>query len=201
MVTPVLLASGSPRRKEILTGLGIPVRVEVPGVSERLPRAPADEMTRTLSRRKAEAVQRRLVEAGEDWRHTLVVAADTAVVHRLRVLGKPKTRAAAADMLRRLQGKAHFVTTGLTLLYGERAATDSVLTRVTMAPMSEEEIAAYVKTGEPMDKAGGYAIQGLASLFVTGITGDYWNVVGFPVRRFYELLPEVGLSLADLVAP
>ena len=144
--------------------------------------APADEVAR-LSRAKAMAVPR---EPGD-----VVVAADTIVVCDGRVLGKPHSEAEAADMLRLLSGRAHQVMTGLTVLRDGEARTHTEITDIRFRSLSEGEILRYVASGEPMDKAGSYGIQGGAALFCTGLEGDYYNVVGLPVCRLGQILREM----------
>ena len=190
----VILASHSPRRKEILEQLGIRVRVIVPAVQEKSRAKSADVMVRELSLQKATAVAALLQEQGEDLSETLIIAADTAVVHQLEILGKPKNKNAAVQMLQRLRNSTHFVTTGITLLWGQKTLCENELTKVHVAHMTDREIEAYVASGEPMDKAGGYGIQGTASLWIEGIEGDYFNVVGFPVHRFHTMLQQWGLT-------
>ena len=144
--------------------------------------APADEVAR-LSRAKALAVPR---EAGD-----VVVAADTIVVCDSTVLGKPHSQEEAVAMLTMLSGRAHQVMTGITVLRDGEARTHTEITDIHFRPLSEEEIRAYVATGEPMDKAGSYGIQGGAALFCTGLEGDYYNVVGLPVCRLGQILREM----------
>lgn len=192
---PVILASNSPRRKEILQNIGLPFTVLAPDVDETTPDGmTADAMVRELSARKAKAAAQLLRERGEDPGKTLIIGADTAVVHRLAILGKPKNKKDAAQMLARLQNDTHFVTTGVTLLLGDRMLCENELTKVRFTALSKEEIDAYVKSGEAMDKAGAYGIQGRASIWIDRIEGDYFNVVGFPVPRFYRMMKQLGFS-------
>lgn len=154
--------------------------------------APHDQVIR-LASDKGRAVARR--ESGFD----LVVAADTLVVLGDKVLGQPVDRAEALAMLRHLSAATHTVYTGLFLMTpGGQHATGLSESRVTFHALSEEEIAWYVATGEPMDKAGAYAAQGAGAVFIREIVGSFHNVVGFPVDLFYRMLPEVGLSLRKL---
>lgn len=125
----------------------------------------------------------------------VIIAADTIVWLDGRLLGKPHSEREAAQMLRALSGREHEVWTGLCLLRGGRRLTGAELTKVRFRALSDEEIAAYIATGEPMDKAGAYGAQGLASLFVEGITGDFFNVMGLPLCRLGKLLSEVGVKL------
>ena len=184
----VILASQSPRRRELLGLTGIPFTVRVADIDETMDpaAAPFDEVAR-LSREKAMAVPR------ED--SDVVIAADTIVVCDGQTLGKPTDEADAFRMLRMLSGRDHQVMTGLTVLRGGKAVTHTEVTDIHFRPLSDTEIRAYIATGEPMDKAGSYGIQGGASLFVTGIEGDYFNVVGLPVCRLAMILRSFGLPI------
>ena len=177
----IILASGSPRRRELMGLYGVPFTVRAADIDETMDpaKAPFDEVAR-VSRRKAEAVAR----CPED----LVIAADTIVVCGGKVLGKPHSREEAAAMLRMLSGSTHQVMTGCTVLRGSRAETFTQVTELHFRPLSEAEIASYIATGEPMDKAGAYGIQGGGALFCQGIEGDYYNVMGLPVCRLGEIL-------------
>jgi septum formation protein len=181
----LILASQSPRRRELLLQAGIPHEVRVPGIEERAqPGESPAGYVRRLSIEKARAVAAEPAE--------FVLAADTVVVVDDAILEKPASEAEARAMLARLGGRAHTVLTGVCLRHAglERAQVQSTL--VVFAPLSEAEIAAYCASGEPMDKAGAYAIQGLASKFVERIDGCYFNVVGLPVPLVYRLLGEAG---------
>ena len=180
----LILASASPRRRELLGLFRVPFVIRAADIDETMDPAldPADEVAR-LSRAKAMAVPR---EAGD-----VVVAADTIVVCDGRVLGKPHSQAEAADMLRLLSGRAHQVMTGLTVLRDCEARTHTEITDIRFRSLSEGEILRYVASGEPMDKAGSYGIQGGAALFCTGLEGDYYNVVGLPVCRLGQILREM----------
>lgn len=180
----VILASSSPRRRELLGLFGIPFVVRAADIDETMDpqKPPFDEVAR-VSRGKALAVPR-----GED---DLVIAADTIVVCAGRVLGKPHTKEEAAAMLTLLSGRDHQVMTGCTLLRGDRAETFTEVTDLHFRPLSQREIEKYIASGEPMDKAGAYGIQGGAALFCQRIEGDYYNVMGLPVCR-------LGQSLARL---
>ena len=180
----LILASASPRRFHLLKQVGIPFRQVVSGVTEDI-EAPAEPEAHVLelSRRKAEDVARRLNSG-------IVLGADTVVVLEGQILGKPANAREATEMLRRLSGRTHQVYTGLTLI--DVAADVSVshveVTEVTFRELSEEEIAAYVATGEPLDKAGAYGIQGKGALLVSGINGCYYNVVGLPLAGLMNML-------------
>jgi len=182
-LTPLVLASSSPRRSEILTAVGWPFETHPAGVDEtRLPDEQAEDFVRRLAREKAEAVARTRLFG-------LVLGADTTVVVDGEILEKPRDAEDARRMLRALGGRWHEVLTGVALVRAEtgRTAVGVERTRVRFAQTSEEEIAWHVETGDVLDKAGAYAIQGRAALFIEAIDGDYWNVVGLPVRLVYEL--------------
>ena len=180
----LILASQSPRRKELLGLFRIPFTVWVADIDEAMDpgKAPFDEVAR-VSRLKAEAVPRE----EED----IVIAADTIVVCGGCVLGKPKDEADAFRMLRMLSGKDHQVMTGLTVLKGDTAVTCTEVTDIHFRALTDGEIAAYIRTGEPMDKAGAYGIQGGAALFAERLVGDYYNVMGLPVCRLGQILRAV----------
>src|SRR5579872_1735576 len=177
----LVLASQSPRRSEILSAAGIEFVVRAASVAEE-PRAgeSAAEYVVRLAVDKARAVD----AAADD----VVLGADTVVVVDGAILEKPRDHRDAARMLRMLAGRTHEVITGICLLTSDRRIVDTAATRVYFAPMSEREIEDYVASGEPVDKAGGYAIQGLASKFIDRIEGDYFNVVGLPVALVYKHL-------------
>ncbi len=197
-MTRIILASNSPRRKEILTNLGLKFHVISPDIEEKANQNAANTMVEELALQKAKAVLEEVKQQGEPLEDTLIIAADTVVVHGLKILGKPKTPAAAKKMLERLRDDTHFVMTGVALIRGGRVACQSELTKIHFTHIPDEEIDCYVKSGEPMDKAGSYGIQGKASLWIDRIDGDYFNVVGFPVHRFYAMLQDLGLSFEDL---
>jgi nucleoside triphosphate pyrophosphatase len=178
----LILASGSPRRAELLRAAGIEFTVRIADVDETiLPgESPRDYVLR-LSRAKALAV------AGED---EILLGADTTVLIEDEIAGKPVDLEDARRMLKALSGKWHEVLTGVTLLQGHKILSDVAVTRVKFSEMSEPEIDWYVSTGEPMDKAGAYGIQGYASRFVECIEGSYSNVVGLPVQMVYRMLQE-----------
>lgn len=180
----LILASQSPRRRDLMQLLRVPFTVRPADIDEGMNDAlpPQQEVAR-VSLRKAEATPR----ADGD----VVIAADTIVVLEGKVLGKPADEAHAVSMLRALSGRDHQVMTGLTVLRGDRAITHTEITDVHFRPLSQEEILAYVKTGEPMDKAGAYGIQGFAAPFVESIRGDYYNVMGLPLCRLWQCLREL----------
>lgn len=180
----VILASQSPRRKELMGLFHIPFTVRVSDSDESMdPKLSPAEAVGLVSRRKAEAVTRE----GDD----LVIAADTIVVCGGEILGKPKDTEDAYRMLRLLSGRDHQVMTGMTLLRGEICRTVTEITDIHFRELSDREIHAYIRTGEPMDKAGSYGIQGGAALFAQHLVGDYYNVMGLPVCRLSQLLREL----------
>ena len=181
-MTRLVLASQSPRRQALLRLLTEDFEVLISDADETLPEgiAPADAVM-MLAARKAEAVAALCPDA-------LVIGADTVVAIDGQILGKPADAKEAGAMLRLLSGRVHEVYTGVCLWKNQTARSFCCVTQVDFAPLSEQEITWYVASGEPFDKAGGYGIQGLAARFVRGITGDYFNVMGLPVRMLYEHL-------------
>ncbi|MFW5629359.1 MAG: Maf family protein [Acetivibrio ethanolgignens] len=184
----IILASASPRRRELMDVLELPYEV-IPSTKEEVITStiPAD-VVKGLSFIKAEDVAQKAALKPENSEEelALVIGADTVVACDNEILGKPKNEENAKEMLRKLAGRSHSVFTGIALLWikdGKIAKTvnKAVETKVLVEAMSEEEIAAYVATGEPMDKAGAYAIQGKFAPYISGIEGDYYNVVGFPI--------------------
>lgn len=194
----VILASGSPRRKELLALTGVEYEIITSDVDETPTKTEPTEIVRELSKRKGEDVYEKVVASkkinpSED---NLIVAADTLVFLGDKRLGKPGNDVNALHMLRELNGKTHDVITGVYLIYthnGEKL-TDSFYekTEVDVYKMSEDEIKAYVATGEPLDKAGAYAIQGNFAKFISGIRGEYSNVVGLPIARLYHEMIKIG---------
>ncbi len=188
-VPRLVLASGSPRRIEALRGLGLDPLVRPADIDETpRPGESPDGYALRLAREKAQA----RAESGE-----LVLGADTIVVLDDQLLGKPSDAADARAMLGRLAGRVHQVLTGIALVEptSERHAESLVSTKVRLASMSDEEIDWYVGTGEPMDKAGSYAIQGIGSMFVHSIDGNYSNVVGLPLAQLRRMLRDLGYDL------
>lgn len=198
-----VLASGSPRRHELLRGLGLNFRVVVPEVDESLipSESPAAACER-LSAAKAAAVAARCGNGHCD-DETTIIAADTIVVADGEILGKPADRDDSLRMLRLLRGRDHEVLTGLSVFRGKIRLSVVERTVVTFRPLSEADMTAYADCGEGADKAGGYAIQGRGALLVSGIEGDYFNVVGLPLCRLALMFEELGLfpSAFDPGAP
>ena len=180
----VILASQSPRRKELMGLFHIPFTVRVSDADETMdPALSPAEAVALVSRRKAEAVSRK--------QDDVVIAADTIVVCGGQILGKPKDAADASRILHLLSGRDHQVMTGMTLLRGDVCKTVTEITDIHFRALSDREIDAYIRTGEPMDKAGAYGIQGGAALFAERLQGDYYNVMGLPVCRLGQLLREI----------
>ena len=195
----VILASASPRRREILSTFGVQFEILPANADERSGIADPVALVRELALRKARAVREILRARGEWNAGALIIASDTVVENEGEILGNPKNDADAARMLRGLSGKTHRVVSGVALLCGERETAGADSTAVHFAPMSEKDIEWYVRSGEPRDKAGAYAVQGLAALFIKGIEGDYFNVVGLPVYCLDHLLSDfLGKHLTEL---
>lgn len=180
----LILASQSPRRQELLKLFRRPFTVEVADVDEKMDDSqPAFSEVARVSRRKAEAVARE--------QEDVVIAADTIVVCDGQILGKPKSTEHAVQMLTMLSGRAHQVMTGLTVVRGNEVVNCTEVTDLWFRKLSRKEIEDYVATGEPMDKAGAYGIQGGAALFVQRLEGDYYNVMGLPVCRLWQMLGQI----------
>jgi septum formation protein len=181
----LVLASTSARRQQILTAAGIPHVIRAPNIPEnRDPNESPDAYVRRLAEQKAFAVP---MHPGET-----ILAGDTVVVIDQHILEKPRDYADALRMLRLLSGRDHEVITGICLRRDSQKIVDSATTRVHFVQLTEEELAAYVSSGEPMDKAGAYAIQGLASRFIDRVDGGYFNVVGLPMSLVYRHLKALG---------
>jgi septum formation protein len=187
----IVLASASPRRKELLEQIGLQFEVEPSNYDEEITFASEPhEMAKKLSLGKARAAARK-------HRNALIIAADTFVVLGDRAFGKPHTSSEAREMLRALNGKEHSVITGFTILDAEtgKVLSKSVETKVHVRKLTLKEIDSYVRSKEPLDKAGGYAIQGLGAVVVEKIEGDYCNVVGLPLSALAETLREFGVNV------
>ena len=187
----VILASGSPRRKEILSSVGPEFDVIPSSADEKSDITDPAELVKHLSRVKAADVFSRRPES-------IVIGADTVVyLPGYGIMGKPSDRDDAFRMISALSGKTHEVHTGVTVADGGDYTTFSSVTYVTFKKISEDEISAYVSSGEPYDKAGGYAVQGKACLFVEKLDGDYYNVVGLPISPLYDILKKKGVRFWD----
>lgn len=191
----IILASQSPRRRELLERMGIFDFEVIPAAGEEAadPALPPDLLVEELARCKCAEVASARPDA-------LVIAADTVVAVEGRILGKPRNNAQAAEMLRSLSGREHTVYSGLTVFCSGDTVTEHESTRVRFRPLSQEDIAHYIATGEPMDKAGAYGIQGFGSLLVEGVWGDFYNVMGLPVCRLARLLAGFGVDTLALAA-
>lgn len=182
----MVLASASPRRRDLLTLIGVPHDVRPADIDETCrvgekPRAHAER----LAREKAAAI---------DAPDAVTIGSDTIVVVDGEVLGKPRDRAQAAEMLRRLSGRAHVVMTGVAVRWKGRVASDVEEVGVTFRELSDHDIERYIETGEPMDKAGAYGIQGFGATIVDRVDGDYFAVMGLPVNRMVKLMRQLGLT-------
>lgn len=184
----IVLASQSPRRRQLLGQMGLEFTTQSPEIDESAFHGrDARDLVETLSREKARWVARQQTP------DTLVIGADTVVVLDGAILGKPRDGAEAEAMLAALSGRDHQVFTGVTLCQGDRILTQAEETQVTFRPLTGQEIRQYVSTGEPMDKAGAYGIQGLGALLVERLEGDYFNVMGLPLCRLGEMLAQFGV--------
>lgn len=186
----LVLASASPRRQELLQRMGIQdFDVRVPDTEENFPQGLSPrEVVCYISREKSDAAAALCTD------DEIVITADTMVFLDDRRLGKPKDEADALSMLTALQGRRHTVCTGVTVRQGSRILTEAESTEVCFRPATEEELRAYIATGEPMDKAGAYGIQGLGALLVEGIQGDFFNVMGLPILRLSRMLSTFGVT-------
>ena len=186
----IILASASPRRRELLERMGLPLTVRTADHDETMDlSADPEAEVRRVSELKARAVERL---CGKD---DLIIAADTIVVCQGKILGKPADEEEAYRMLRLLSGREHRVITGLCVLKDGISHCHSEVTHLRFVELTDQQIRAYIATGEPMDKAGAYGIQGKASIFVPGIRGDYYNVMGLPVCALAQILEKCGITL------
>lgn len=188
----IILASQSPRRRQLLEQIGLEhFEVLAADADETYdPSLPPEKIVASISRQKAEAV-RPLAEGA------LIITADTMVFMDGLRLGKPRSQEEAREMLSALSGRTHQVCTGVSVCRGERMETRTETTAVTFRELTQDEIWGYIRTGDPMDKAGAYGVQGKAALFVSGIRGDYFNVMGLPLHLLGRMLGEFGVELFD----
>ncbi len=198
----IILASESPRRKEILETMGIRYQVMAANVEEVVEETIPDEMVQALASLKTEAVLQKLLQQGEDHKDQIIIGADTMVFYMEHALGKPKDEADALRMLSMLSDDIHEVITGVSIIirnrYGlEENVSFAVRTKVIVQPLTRSQIMDYIATGEPMDKAGAYAIQGKFGIFIKEIIGDYYNIVGFPIAKIYETLLRKGIDIKN----
>ena len=187
----IILASQSPRRRELLGQMGFQDFEIIPAVGEEEADSslPITEYVEQLALHKAAEVAARVNDPD-----AIVIGADIIVVHHDEILGKPRNQAHAFQMLSNLSGSRHMVYTGVALIQGERRITGHEGTKVRFCALTEQEILAYIATGEPMDKAGAYGIQGRGGLLVDSIEGDFYNVVGLPICRLSRMLAGIGIK-------
>lgn len=189
----IILASKSPRRREILENLGLEFDIIVADADESSDIREPDELVMTLAARKGRAV---LEKIGDDTEDALIIACDTLVYADGEFLGKPRDRADAERMIRKLSGDHHYVISGIYLSYKGREVRAAASTKVIFDTLTDSDVKAYLDTSEPYDKAGAYAIQGKASAYISGIEGDYFNVVGLPVNLLCKTLKkEFGIDI------
>lgn len=193
MTNQIILASGSPRRKEILKQARLNFKV-IPSKKEEITSfTEPEKIVEELAFIKADDIKTQAPE------NSIIIGADTIVCNQGAILGKPKNKPEAIQMLLNLQGHEHSVYTGVCIILKQgnqiKVRKFAELTRVKVASLSKEKIEEYCSTGEPMDKAGAYAIQGLFAKYIEGIVGDYYNVVGFPIARFWKEMEELGVSI------
>lgn len=192
-IRTIILASGSPRRREILEKTGLKFRVDKSNYKEKLePGLKPHDVARFLSSKKARHVAYR-------YRNALVIAADTIVVLKDRFFGKPRNKEEAKEMLKMLSGKAHSVITGFTIIDTaiKKELTTSVASKVFFKRLSVNEIDAYIRSGEPLDKAGAYAVQGLGAVLIKKIEGDFFNVMGLPLHALTRSLKKFGIKVLN----
>ena len=183
-MTDIILASASPRRSELMTLAGFRFDVICADIDEIVPeKALPQEVVMSLALQKAQAV-------AKDHRKSAVVGSDTVVALDGKILGKPRSESEAAEMLRSLSGRIHKVFTGVAIVCGDKVTSFFDETEVEFYPLTDEEISDYVATGEPMDKAGAYGIQGRGAVLVKRINGDYFNVMGLPISKVYRELKD-----------
>lgn len=205
-MSQIILASQSPRRKELLEQIGLEFEICPAKGEEIITETIPEEVVMELSKQKAEEVAAMVSSYGEHHKEIttpsdiLVIGADTVVAYDGKILGKPKDEADAKEMLTMLSGNTHSVFTGVTLVFIDKSGRAGELvfyekTDVKMHPISETEIDRYIATGEPMDKAGSYGIQGKCAIYIEKIDGDYNNVVGLPITRIYQELKKIGIDI------
>ena len=205
-MSQIILASQSPRRKELLEQIGLEFEICPAKGEEIITKTVPEEVVRELSKQKAEEVAAMVSSFGEEHKDIttpsdiMVIGADTVVAYDGQILGKPKDEEDAKRMLTMLSGNTHSVFTGVTLVLIDKSGRAGELvfyekTDVKMHEMTEKEIERYIATGEPMDKAGSYGIQGKCAIYIEKIDGDYNNVVGLPITRIYQELKKIGIDI------
>jgi septum formation protein len=198
----IILASGSPRRKEILETMGIPYRVVTGDVEEVTKETKPSLIVQALAGLKTKEVAFQL-KRNEELKETIIIGADTMVFYREHALGKPRDTEDAARMLEMLSGDVHEVYSGVSVIILDETGKEerlsfAVCTKVSVYPLTKEQIMDYIATGEPMDKAGAYAIQGIFGVYIKEILGDYYNVMGFPIAEIYRVLLSKGIDIKKL---
>lgn len=199
----IILASASPRRREIMETMGIPYTVITSNVEEVVEETEPSDMVQALARLKTDAVDKLLSAEHKEYKEVIILGADTMVFYKNHALGKPKDMQDAQKMLHMLSDDVHEVFTGVSIIIigkdGKREETAfAVCTKVHVQALTTEQIMEYIATGEPMDKAGAYAIQGKFGIFIKAIEGDYYNVVGFPIAKIYDNLLARGIDIKKL---
>ncbi len=199
----IILASGSPRRREIMETMGLPYRIISENVKEETQETIPEEQVKALARLKTRAVLPRVKEQLGDVAEYIIIGADTMVFYQGHALGKPKDEQDAARMLQMLSNQLHEVYTGVNIIIGKQDdhkedISFAVCSKVSVRSLTQEQIRAYIATGEPMDKAGAYAIQGKFGIYIKEISGDYYNIVGFPIAKIYDILLGYGIDLKNL---
>ena len=189
----LILASASPRRIQLLHQIGLTAEVMPSHTEEKISSENPEEVVQALARQKAEDVYARLLSEGNVGDATVVIGADTVVSVDNHILGKPRTHEEAAEMIASLSGRTHQVYTGVAVITPRESRSFAEMAAVTVYPLSPAELRSYAESGEPMDKAGAYGIQGSFGKFVKGIQGDYNAIVGLPVARLYQELKSMGL--------
>ncbi len=189
----IILASGSPRRRELLEQIGIEFEIAVSNKEEKYTKTKPADIVKELAYQKAENVAS---DQKEELKNTIIIGADTIVVQDDEILGKPRDKEDAYRMLQNIQGREHQVFTGTAVISYDKNGTESVSihaveTKVFVNTMDPDEIKGYIETGEPMDKAGAYGIQGRFAAYIDKIEGDYYNVVGLPVSYVYQQIKKI----------
>lgn len=199
----VILASESPRRKEIMEQMGIPFQAMGSSKAEVAAEKEPAAMVQALAALKAKDIASKIAEPKDTAADTIIIGADTMVFFRGNALGKPKDKVDAVRMLQMLSDEEHEVYTGVNIIIHPakgnfKSISFAVCTKVLVRALTREQIENYVATGEPMDKAGAYAIQGKFGIYIKGIHGDYYNIVGFPIAKIHEKLLEQGIDLLNI---
>lgn len=193
----IILASNSPRRKELLSQIGLNFEITPSDFEENSVDMPPEELVQHFAYMKAKDIFDKLKQSKEQQEDTLIIGSDTIVYLDNIIMGKPQNEQEAFSMLKRLSDKAHYVMSGLSVfqLSSGKSITEYEVTRVKIKSLSDKEILNYIRTGEPMDKAGSYAIQGIGSIFVEGIEGCYFNVMGLPIFRLCRIFEHFGVAM------